>query len=1606
MPIFTTQTIYRLKRFLNIFRRTLLTIIAIILLTFIAIQTDLVQNWLTGIATDKLSKALGTEVSVKKVSFSLFNQFNLEGTMIRDKQKDTILYAGQFKIRLTDWFFLKDSTTLHFAGLEDAVIKLNRKDSVWNFGFIADYFASPTPSTKKGGLKLNLKKIDLKNVRFQKNDLWVGERMDITLGSMVLNADNIDLNKKLFMISSLDLDNPSVKIQQLDALRPKLLRKKDTVADTGMYFNEGDITLKANEINIRNGVLFLDADLDKPSAHFDGSHIQMTKLNGKLQNVSFIKDTMRANIDLSVKERSGLELKKLKTHFRFTPQIMELAKLDLQTNHSRLTNYYSMQYKDFNKDFADYTAKVKMTAHFKEAKVNSDDIAFFAPELKTWKRDITLSGNYQGTVEDFSVQNLSAKTGTGTHIVGTLRMKGLPDINTTTINFSNGTLLTNYYDLGLLVPSLKDVHSPNLAALGSIIYRGNFNGTVRNFITAGSFSTQLGGVVTNISLKLPRNGEPEYTGAIETSRFNIGKFLNDSSLDLVDFKGKITGSSFSIDKLKTTLEGKISSLGYNNYTYTNITTNGTFQKRYFNGEIKIDDPNLDFTSTVEIDLTKELPRYNILGDLVRSNLSELNLLKKSKYPIELTGLLDVNFTGTTIDNFLGSAKFLNAVIKSGETKLSFDSLNLESSFADSVKSLHLGSNDFTANIIGKFSILNLPASFQGFLSHYFPTYIKQLKSIPQNQAFTFAIKTYNIEPYFKIIDDKISGFNDATINGNVDTKNNQLNVTATIPTGKYDKVYFTGLDLKGKGNQDTLSLTGTISSTQVGDSLRFPNTRLNIVSNQDHSVVSIKTSADNTLNEADLYADVYTFEDGVKVQFLPSSFVLNEKKWNIEKAGNITIRNDIVFAQNIHFTQGFQDISLESTPGYGGKSGNLILRLKNVVLGDLTNLFFKDPRLEAVTSGSILLDDPLGDFKASADLKAEQFRMDDDSIGLVNIKADFDLKTGELPFSVESPNEAYHFSAKGRYNVKDSTGKSFHTDINLANTKIDILHKFLNNLFTDIRGQATGLLSISGDMSAPDLFGKIKLRNASMKVNYTQVNYSIDSADIDFNKEGIDFGNFIVHDRYKNTGTVSGRLLEKGFKDLEFDFRLQTNKLLLIDTKAVDNKQFYGKAIGKATLTMKGPEYNAKMSIVAEANDSSHIYIPNSISKESGEADFIVFKQYGTEMDKLKSNSNFNLSVYLDVTANNKVKIDVILDELTGDVIKVEEGNGRLIINAGTSEPLTMNGQYNIEKGSYVFNFQSFIRKPFELLPESGNYIKWTGDPFKADIHIDARYTAERVGVSELVSGLNISDPAVTGYRGDVYVIAQLRDKLNKPGISFKLDFPQGSPIKSNNEFNQYLTRLEKDQNEILNQVGFLILFNGFQPPTGNTNSTGVSPYAINSLAYNTISQYLTKGMNNVLSKLLFKLTGDKSLRFDVGTSIYSSSSLVSAGANTGGTGNNQLDRTRVDLKLGYAFANEKIIVTLGSDIDFNVGNTASFTNGNTQWLPNVNIEFILSRDKKLRLIVFNKSSLDFTGSQFGRRYRQGVSISYRKDFETLFGNKEKDIEFKGPADSTKAGGN
>src|SRR5678816_3619980 len=114
----------------------------LIVAALIFIEIPAGQNWLAKKITQKFSRELKTKISFKHVSFSLFNKLNLEGFLLEDQHRDTLLSAGNLQVRITDWFFLKDTVELKYIGLENAVANLKRTDSVWNLSLI--HISEPT----------------------------------------------------------------------------------------------------------------------------------------------------------------------------------------------------------------------------------------------------------------------------------------------------------------------------------------------------------------------------------------------------------------------------------------------------------------------------------------------------------------------------------------------------------------------------------------------------------------------------------------------------------------------------------------------------------------------------------------------------------------------------------------------------------------------------------------------------------------------------------------------------------------------------------------------------------------------------------------------------------------------------------------------------------------------------------------------------------------------------------------------------------------------------------------------------------------------------------------------------------------------------------------------------------------------------------------------------------------------------------------------------------------------------------------------------------------------------------------------------------------------
>jgi hypothetical protein len=431
----------------------------------------------------------------------------------------------------------------------------------------------------------------------------------------------------------------------------------------------------------------------------------------------------------------------------------------------------------------------------------------------------------------------------------------------------------------------------------------------------------------------------------------------------------------------------------------------------------------------------------------------------------------------------------------------------------------------------------------------------------------------------------------------------------------------------------------------------------------------------------------------------------------------------------------------------------------------------------------------------------------------------------------------------------------------------------------------------------------------------------------------------------------------------------------LLNTTYAHNQQFYGRAKGTGTMILNGPQQDMNMyiEINPSTTDSSYITLPPSRTRESGQASFMVERKYGREMSGNDlTGTGTNITYAVNLTANPMVHIEVILDELTGDVIR-GRGVGDLYIRAGTSEPMSIRGRYEIEEGSYLFTFQSFFKKPFELRKGGTNYIEWTGDPYSAQIKFDAIYQAKNVSFTPLANSLSLNQ-RFNRYRGDVNVIAKLTGELFRPTFNFKIEFPENSIANSDPSLSFGIQQIERNPNEINKQVTYLIVFNSFAP-----FESGQSSYnPLNEFAYSTISGLFFGEVNKRLNQLLSRILRNNELTFNFTGSLYNRN-LIDQNAR----GFN-INQANANISVGLPLLNDRVQVTFGGTFDVPLG---SDIEQNIRLFPDVNVDLLINKSGSVRATFFYSQTPDLllgSGNAGGRTQRTGAKLSYRKEFTSI----------------------
>ncbi len=1564
-----------------------------ILALWILVQTSFFQNFLINKVTKSLSKNLNTTVSIKHIDLELFDKMSLEGLLVLDKKKDTLVYAGAAKVSITDWFFFKKNITLNYIGLDDAFINLYRSDSVWNYQFLIDYFSgsgNETNNTAKP-INLELKTINFKNVKVWQKDGWRGEDLLASVNHLTIHADRFDLKNNIIDIHDIALDKPSFTLHDYDGSRPPTTDTSSDMANS-IASNHGELQwntarwhLSAKLLTMTDGMVAIENQTSSQSTPelFDDNRIVVSSLNGTFKNTSMVNDTLKSSFSLSAEDRGGFLIKKLAADFRFTPKIMEFKNLDIITRNSHLRNYFAMHYNHFNDDMQDFTDSVTLDGHFENSAVSTEDLAYFAPETRSWDKVFSVQGVAHGKINNMSGRKMIIKAGAANYLDGDISLNGLPDIDNTFIDFRARQLKTNYNELAKLIPSLKEITSPRLSAFGNINFSGSYTGYIKDFVTFGTLSTDLGLLKTDLHMKIPDKGIPTYEGNVSTTNFKLGKFINDSSLNKVIFSGKINGKGFNANDLEIGIDGNIDALDFNNYTYKNIIAHGDFKKDVFIGSASINDPHIVIDTLVgSINYSKLNPAFDLQATVSRLHLKTLGFTNDS---VSVKGQMRLNFTGNNIDNFLGSAKLYDAVLKDDGKQLSFDSLKIISQYSDGKKLLSIETNELQANISGDFRIMELPTAFQLFLNKYYPAYIsKPVKKI-DNQDFTFSVKTKEVSEYVNLFDKNITGFDNSIVNGSIDISSNSLNLHAEVPQFNYGGISFNDILFDGTGTSDTLILKGDVEDVVINDSLHSPGTKLLITSANDISDIHITTNGNKALSNADLAARIVTKSDGFKLTFYPSAFTINQKQWTIEKDGELDLSGKFLMADNIRFSQNKQEVFISTQPSSINNSNDVLIAVQNLVVEDFTPLFIKYPKLQGLLDGNIRINDPFGKMAIDYNTKIERFKFEDDSIGVITANGQYLSNQDVFKTKVNSSNDLYNFNGDFSYQFKDSSTNQLSGAVILHHSEIHFLEPYLSGILSDIHGRATGQLSISGKASAPKLTGSVSLDNTTMKVDYTQCRYILeDSTIIAFNPDEIDFGNIKIKDTLNHTATLTGKIYHTFFDNFFFnELHLKTDpignkpaKFVLLNTTARDNTDFYGNVIGQAELSINGFVTDLHMNISGEATDSSHIYLPTGATAETGSMDYIEFTKFGREMKTdLQRRENTNIKVDMELTANPLVKIDVILDQTTGDVIKAQ-GSGKLNISAGTSDPLIIRGRYEVEQGDYTFNFQTFFRTPFTL---QKGYIEWSGDPYLAKLDIDAIYRAENVDLSAI--------PTSTGYtntKGDVDIIFKLRGTLKDPAPQFEFQFPFDNPLKSDPIATQYLdTRYQGDPNELNNTVTSLLMFNTFLTGDESLLSGNNTGNFVTRTVGQLLSATLTSSLNNWLQKLFN--TNSVNLYTNINTSDFNFQK---------GADQKQLQNVG-NFGVKTTILNNKLLLNIGGNLDYRLGPQVTTSNSSFLFTPDVSFEYLITPDGRLRVIGFNRSETDI-GDLVGltRSNRTGLQLSYRKNFDSFaefFTNQKKE---------------
>ena len=1296
--------------------------------------------------------------------------------------------------------------------------------------------------------------------------------------------------------------------------------------------SSGKFRMVVNTMKISNSLFsYTDYNLENPKL------LYFTNLNGELNQFAIKGTLVTTSIKtLAFKDHRGVEINNLSSNFTYSKTNIILDELAIKTSNSNFEGDVKLLYN--REDFKDFNNKVVFDIQIDKATISTNDLNYFYNEFGP-DNTFYVDTHLKGSLNNFTTTNLSLVDKYGSEIRGNVTFKNLfsKKQNEFEIVGNFNKIYSRYDDIKSLMPRILGEKLPtSLAILGSFDVNGTIDLTYNDIDADVIMLSELGYLKSKLYINnLANIDQAEYNGNIVFKRFEIGKLIGEKSVGKTTLNLDVDGKGFTKKYLDTKVTGYIESLVYDGYDFQKIEIDGNLKMPYFKGYFNSNDKNLKMDFDGIVDLSSKSKNYNFKANIDYANLKALNIYTKDSISI-IKGLVDINATGNSIDEFYGTVNLKNLYYQNNKDFYFFDDFVLESSFdANNERTISIESPDIVSGkVVGKFKFNQLQKLVENAVGSLYANYSPN-KLLP-NQYMTFDFTIYN-----KIIGailPNVEVAENTRVKGKIISDEELFTLDFKSPSVSIDDNKFSGIsiDLDNKNPLYNAYISLDSLHTKFYDISEF-----NLINITQNDTLFFRTEFKGGKNQEDKYdLNLYhtiNLEKNSVIGFKNSEINFKNSLWFINE--NEDTKNKIVFDkklenfefQKLLFSNQEESFSFEGVIK-GSDYKDLNLKFNNVDLNKVT------PALNNLTfagrmNGIIDFKQDKEIYKPIADVRIDSLQVNAFDVGDLNLQISSDEYFRKFNVNSTIIRDGFEsFYTKGNIEIINKEAL-LNLDAKFEDFDIKPLGPLLSSVFSDMRGLASGRASITGKANDPEIDGIIYLDKAGMNVPYLNVDFNLEEKSrIDVTENQFLLRNFEITDtKYNTKGIISGNIRHKNLDNWVLDLSLSSRNILALDTKEREDEYYYGTAFLNGTATINGPVEALKINVSGKSERGTSIKIPVKDSENYGDVSYINIIKVGEEKiirENIKDLGGLDLVLDFDITP--EAEIEVILNQETGHAMK-GRGGGGMYMHINTKGTFEMYGDFTIYDGEYNFKYGGIISK--KLAVKKYGTIVWQGDPMNAILNLEAVYHTQ-TNPSVLLESSSISNRKV-----DTDVVIKITGNLANPETDFSLEYPNVSSVYKS----EILYKLsDKDTRQ---QQALSVLAGG-------------TYFAQGAVA----SDYYSNALSETASSLLEDLISNEDDKIKVGLGYTTGSKIYNIADQVGVNLSSQInDKLSINGKVG---------VPVGGISQSGV-------------VGNVELQYQLNEDNTLRARAFNKENdISYIGQGIG--YTQGIGLSYNVDFDNI----------------------